>query len=150
MEKLNVAIADDNEKIVEQLSRILSQDEDIIIVGRANDGVEAYEVIKEKKPDIVLLDIIMPKLDGLTLMEKINQEQNVEKRPQFIIISAIGQESITENAFALGAKFYIMKPFEEEVVLNRVRNMRGKEVLKGQEKQVKIYEQKIRGSRSGS
>ncbi len=48
MEKLNVAIADDNEKIVEQLSRILSQDEDIIIVGRANDGVEAYEVIKEK------------------------------------------------------------------------------------------------------
>ncbi len=144
MEKLNVAIADDNEKIVEQLSRILSQDEDIIIVGRANDGVEAYEVIKEKKPDIVLLDIIMPKLDGLTLMEKINQEQNVEKRPQFIIISAIGQESITENAFALGAKFYIMKPFEEEVVLNRVRNMRGKEVLKGQEKQVKIYEQKIR------
>ena len=141
MEKLNVAIADDNEKIVEQLSRILSQDEDIIIVGRANDGVEAYEVIKEKKPDIVLLDIIMPKLDGLTLMEKINQEQNVEKRPQFIIISAIGQESITENAFALGAKFYIMKPFEEEVVLNRVRNMRGKEVLKGQEKQVKIYEQ---------
>ena len=144
MEKLNVAIADDNEKIVEQLSRILSQDEDIIIVGRANDGVEAYEVIKEKKPDIVLLDIIMPKLDGLTLMEKINQEQNVEKRPQFIIISAIGQESITENAFGLGAKFYIMKPFEEEVVLNRVRNMRGKEVLKGQEKQVKISEQKIR------
>ena len=84
MEKLNVAIADDNEKIVEQLSRILSQDEDIIIVGRANDGVEAYEVIKEKKPDIVLLDIIMPKLDGLTLMEKINQEQNVEDRKSVV------------------------------------------------------------------
>lgn len=144
MERLNVAIADDNEKVVEELSRILSQDESITIVGQANNGMEAYEVIKEKKPDVVLLDIIMPKLDGLSVMEKVNQDENVEKRPKFIIISAIGQENITEDAFALGAKFYIMKPFDGDVVLNRVRNMRGKEAPRGQEKQLKVYEQRIR------
>ena len=112
MSKWSVAIADDNERMVEILDGILRQDEELQIVGVARNGEEACRVIKEKEPDIVLLDIIMPKLDGLTVMEKIGQDVHIQKKPVFVVISAIGQERITEDAFLLGASYYIMKPFE--------------------------------------
>ena len=71
MEKINVAIADDNEKIVKRLREIVGSDEELQVVGTAKDGEEAYEMIKNKEPDIVLLDIAKPKIDGFTLMYKI-------------------------------------------------------------------------------
>lgn len=121
---LNVAIADDNERMVEILDNIVKKDSDIRIVGKANNGEEVYHMIKEKEPDVVLLDLIMPKLDGLSVMERINRDQTIKKHPKFIVISAIGQEGITEDAFNLGAIYYIMKPFNNEMVLNKVREMK--------------------------
>lgn len=124
MATLSVAIADDNERMVEILDSIVKKDNDIRIVGKANNGEDVYHMIKEKEPDVVLLDLIMPKLDGLSVMERINQDQTIKKHPKFIVISAIGQEGITEDAFNLGAHYYIMKPFDNEMVLNRVRSIK--------------------------
>ncbi|MCI5700165.1 MAG: sporulation transcription factor Spo0A [Lachnospiraceae bacterium] len=143
MRKLNVAIADDNEKMLELLGSIITKDKDLELVGRANNGEEIYDIIKEKEPDVVLLDIIMPKMDGLTVMEKINQEANLRKQPSFIVISAIGQERITENAFGLGADYYILKPFDNSLVVNRIKNTRTvKERKTGELRKVKPYEDK--------
>ena len=69
MEKLNVAIADDNEKMVEILGRMIEEDKDLTLVGKAHNGEEICNIIKEREPDVVVLDIIMPKMDGLTVME---------------------------------------------------------------------------------
>ena len=124
MSKWSVAIADDNERMVEILDGILRQDEELQIVGIARNGEEACRVIKEKEPDIVLLDIIMPKLDGLTVMEKVGQDIQIQKKPVFVVISAIGQEKITENAFLLGASYYIMKPFDHDMLLNRLQSLK--------------------------
>ena len=124
MAVLSVAIADDNERMVEMLDSIVKKDDDIRIVGKANNGEDVYHMIKEKEPDVVLLDLIMPKMDGLSVMERINHDQTIKKHPKFIVISAIGQERITEDAFNLGACYYIMKPFDNEMVLNRVRAMK--------------------------
>ena len=121
---IDIAIADDNERMVELLDSIVKKDGDIRIVGKANNGEEVYHMIKEKEPDVVLLDLIMPKLDGLSVMERINQDQTIKKHPKFIVISAIGQEGITEDAFNLGAYYYIMKPFDNEMVLSRVKSMK--------------------------
>ena len=121
---VNVAIADDNERMVEILDSIVKKDESLHIVGKANNGEDVYKIIKDKEPDVVLLDLIMPKLDGLSVMERINHDQTIKKHPKFIVISAIGQEGITEDAFNLGAHYYIMKPFDNEMVLNRVRSIR--------------------------
>ena len=121
MGTISVAIADDNERMVEILDSIVKKDNEIRIVGKANNGEDVYHMIKEKEPDVVLLDLIMPKLDGLSVMERINQDQTIKKHPKFIVISAIGQEGITEDAFNLGAHYYIMKPFDNDMVLNRVR-----------------------------
>ncbi len=124
MAVMSVAIADDNERMVEILNDIVKKDNEIRIVGKANNGEEVYRMIKEKEPDVVLLDLIMPKLDGLSVMERINQDRTIKKHPKFIVISAIGQEGITEDAFNLGAHYYIMKPFDNEMVLNRVKSIK--------------------------
>ncbi|MCD2492628.1 sporulation transcription factor Spo0A [Lacrimispora sp. NSJ-141] len=123
MAKLQVAIADDNERILQLLDNIISRDDEFEVIGKANNGEEAYELIKEKEPDIMLLDIIMPKLDGLSVMEKVGKDPSLKKRPEFIVITAIGQERITEDAFQLGASYYIMKPFDSDMVLNRMKHI---------------------------
>ena len=68
MEKLNVAIADDNEKMTEVLGRMIEEDKELSLVGKAHNGEEICNIIREKQPDVVILDIIMPKMDGLSIM----------------------------------------------------------------------------------
>lgn len=125
MSKINVAIVDDNERIVSLLDNILKTDENIEVVGKADNGLGAINVIRENEPDVVLLDLIMPKLDGLEVMQKINNDAGMKKHPAFIIISAIGKETITENAFSQGAVYYIMKPFENDVVISKIKQVCG-------------------------
>lgn len=124
MEKLNVAIADDNEKMVEVLGRMIEEDKDLTLVGKAHNGEEICNIIKERQPDVVVLDIIMPKMDGLTVMENCNHDPRLKKTPAFIVVSAVGQERITEDAFNLGAEYYMLKPFDNQVLLNRIKNLR--------------------------
>ena len=122
--KINVAIVDDNERMLTLLENILNEDSDISVIGKGGDGLQALDLIHKKEPDVVLLDLIMPKLDGREVMQKVNAEVNLKKKPDFIVISAIGQENITEDAFALGASYYIMKPFDNDMILNKIKQIR--------------------------
>lgn len=124
MSEISVAIADDNERILELLGDVIGSDKELNLVGKANNGEDACELIKDKQPDVVLLDLIMPKMDGLSVMEQINHDKEIKKQPNFIVITAIGQERITEDAFKKGANYYILKPFNNEMVLNRVKSAR--------------------------
>lgn len=121
MEKLKVAVADDNERMLQLLDDIVGSEEDMELVGKVSDGEAAVNLIKEKLPDVVLLDLIMPKLDGLGVMERVRGDNNIEKVPEFIVISAIGQENITEDAFNKGANYYVMKPFDNKNLISRLR-----------------------------
>lgn len=125
MEKLNIAIADDNALMVQLLDQIVSSDEELRVVGKAGNGEELIDIIKEKKPDVVLMDIIMPKLYGLAVLDRVNHEPEM-KKPAFIVISAVGQEKTTEDAFELGADYYILKPFDRDTVLKRIKRARVK------------------------
>lgn len=124
MEKLQVAIADDNERIVQLLENIVESDKDLEVVGKAENGEEIVDIIRQKEPDVVLLDIIMPKMDGLGVMQKIRQDDSLKKRPAFIVITAVGQEKVTEDAFEFGADYYILKPFDNDMVINRIKHIR--------------------------
>lgn len=125
MSKISVAIVDDNERMVNLLEDILKGNSDIEVVGKADNGMDALTIIKEKTPDIVLLDIIMPKLDGLGVMEKVRNNADYKKIPSFIVVTAIGQEGITDTAFMLGASYYIMKPFDNNMILSRILQIKG-------------------------
>ena len=124
MREINVAIADDNERILDLLGEIISNDQELRLVGKANNGEDMYQLIKEKQPDVVLLDLIMPKLDGLGVLERLTKTKEKEKRPEVIVVSGIAQERITETAFNLGAAYYILKPFDSEMILNHVQKFK--------------------------
>lgn len=124
MEQVNVAVADDNERVLQMIVDVLETDSEINVVGKAKNGEEVYDLIRKEEPDVVLLDIIMPKLDGLTVMEKVNKDNSLKKHPAFVVMSAIGKEAITDDAFNLGASYYIMKPFDNEMVINRIKHLK--------------------------
>ncbi|HCT92400.1 MAG TPA: sporulation transcription factor Spo0A, partial [Lachnospiraceae bacterium] len=124
MEKIEVAIADDNERMIHMLGSMIESDNELELVGQADNGKDIYDIIKEKEPDVVLLDIIMPKEDGLTVMERINRDDSMKKHPVFIVVSAVSQERITEDAFSLGAYYYILKPFDNDMVIRRIKNLK--------------------------
>lgn len=94
MEKLNVAIADDNEKMVEVLGQIIEEDKDLELVGKAHNGEEICNIIREKEPDVVVLDIIMPKMDGLAVMEKFANDKSLKKIPRLGILHALSMQSV--------------------------------------------------------
>ena len=73
MEHLSVAIADDNQRILDMLDDIIQTDKELDLVGKAKNGEEMCQIIKDRQPDVVLLDLIMPKMDGLTVMEQVNK-----------------------------------------------------------------------------
>lgn len=120
--KIKVLIVDDNREFCDILDEYLVSQKDVEVVGVAKDGLEALEFIASKKPDVVILDIIMPNLDGLGVLEKLNS-LNLDVIPKVIILSAIGQDKITQRAINLGADYYIVKPFEFEVFMKRIRQI---------------------------
>ena len=122
MGKIKVVVADDNELMLDMISTILKNDDDIEVVAEVTDGVHLLSIKRDKKPDVVLLDLVMPLMDGLGVMEQVRKNaDSLEKMPAFIVLTAAKQESITENAFALGASYYLLKPFDSEILLTRIK-----------------------------
>ena len=120
MEAIKVLVVDDNKRIVTILKEALERETDMEVVGTASDGEEALHKISALRPDVVLLDLIMPKVDGLGVMERMKKGAPT-LAPEFVVVSAVSQERVTENAFRLGAAYYILKPFDTRVVVSRVR-----------------------------
>lgn len=85
----------------------------------------------------------MPKVDGLSVMERVGRDGNLKKHPAFIVVSAVGQEQITEDAFNLGANYYIMKPFDNKMLLSRIKHIRQSRDTRVKElRKVNAYEDK--------
>ena len=103
------------------LKDAITKETDMDVIATAADGEEALKKIEIHNPDVVLLDLIMPRLDGLGVMERLKEKKKITSVPKIIVISAVSQESVTENAFALGAAYYILKPFDTQMVLSRIR-----------------------------
>lgn len=122
-EKIRVAIADDNRDFVSIVKEYLTEQSDIEVVGTGFNGEEILEIIEKDEPDLVILDIVMPHLDGIGVLERLNVSRL--KRPKIIILTAFGQENITQKAVELGADYYVLKPFNMEVLLSRIRQLAG-------------------------
>lgn len=121
-EKIRVLVADDNVAFGMIITEYLEDQSDIEVTARVENGEEAIEMIDKTKPDIVVLDIIMPRLDGLGVLMKY-KDMEASQKPLFIILSAVGQDTITQQALSLGAIYYIVKPFDLSVLVERVREL---------------------------
>ena len=121
-ELISVIIVDDNPEFCKLLHEYIDRTGDMIVRGVANNGLEAVELIRRLTPDVVVLDIIMPKLDGIGVLEKISV-MPLSKRPISIVLSAIGKDVVVRNAIELGADYYIMKPLDFNELASHIRRL---------------------------
>ncbi|MDQ0188376.1 two-component system response regulator (stage 0 sporulation protein A) [Alicyclobacillus cycloheptanicus] len=120
---LRVMIADDNREFAEVLAEFISSQSDMELAGVAYNGTDVLTLIQEKRPDVVVLDIIMPVLDGITTLERLNELD--QPMPKVIMLTAFGQDHITRRAVELGVSYFILKPFDMPVLAERIRQVAG-------------------------
>lgn len=120
--KTKVMIVDDNKEFVKLLTMFINSQTDMEVVETLFDGQNAKNRIKEVQPDILLLDIIMPEKDGLGVLNDISMDKETDI-PLTIVMSAIGQEKITHKAISLGATYYVVKPFDMNALVERIRDL---------------------------
>ena len=131
-DKTKIMIVDDNKDFVKLIEMYIETQDDMEVVSVLHDGKEIIEKISRFNPDILLLDVILPEKDGLTILDNINNNNNI-KKPTIVVMSAIGQEKITQKAIELGAIYYVVKPFDIGTLVDRIRDL-----LKGDNKSENI------------
>ena len=124
LERIRVLIGDDNRDFCELLRAFFDQQADMDLVGIAYNGADVVEAVERLLPDVLILDIIMPHLDGIGVLEQL-AAPGARPRPKVIMLTAFGQENITQKVLEMGADYYVLKPFSLEVLGTRVRQLAG-------------------------
>ena len=120
--RIKIIIADDNRNYCQMLQNYLQGQENLTVVGVAYNGIEAWELILAQEPDLIILDVVMPNLDGLGVLERINARTTIT-RPKIIMLTAFGQESLTQEAMMLGVDYFILKPFDLDLLGKRIHSL---------------------------
>ena len=120
MDKIRIFIADDNREFCELLREYIDQQPDLHVVQVANNGSQVLAALQETSPDVLLLDIIMPHLDGIGVLEKLAE---LPRRPRVVVLTAFGHEQVTRRAAELGADYCVLKPFDLDVLVTRIREV---------------------------
>ena len=122
--KIKLLIIEDNTQLNEMLTKYFSLKNDVEVVGSCCNPIEAADTIKETSPDALIVDMIMPQADGLSLLERLNTSE-FDAMPETIVVSAIGSEKMVQMACELGAKYFMVKPFNTEILYKRLQDMFG-------------------------
>ncbi len=124
MNKTRIMLVDDNVQMRRILSECLNKQEDMTVIGEAANGVEALALLAKETVDVILMDIIMPQMDGYALLDALNK-MALTPAPQVIAVTALGRDDFILRAVEKGVKYYVVKPFEVTALLNRIRELVG-------------------------
>jgi len=118
---MKVLLADCSEEYCNQLNQVIEDSERFETVGITDNGQKAVELIKELKPDIIVMDMILSNLDGLGVLQAISE---MSDKPAAVIVSNFKNEYVVSKAAQLGARFYLLKPCSPETVLEKLLTIR--------------------------
>lgn len=116
--KIKVLLVDASEDFCTLLRRTLEEEGDIVVTGTATDGVQALSLLHETQPDVLLLDLILPKLDGLGVLQRLSE---TDCAPATIVMSAFYSEQMVTKSAALGAYYFIPKPCDMQALAGAIR-----------------------------
>ncbi|MBR2850797.1 MAG: sporulation transcription factor Spo0A, partial [Anaerotignum sp.] len=119
---IKVLLADDNKDFCDIIVAHLNKQENISVVAVAMDGIDAMNKIRDTHPDVAIIDGIMPRLDGLGVLERL-QTLEAADRPVTIILSALSQDKVVQKALDLGAAYYMVKPFDLDALTQRIHQL---------------------------
>ena len=117
--KIRVLVVDDQKELAEELAFIIGMDEELVVVGTAHDGFEALELIPKEKPDVVLLDIRMPNMNGVVATSRIKTEYPYVK---VLILTTFDDSDYILNAINNGASGYLLKDIGGDALLRAIKN----------------------------
>jgi len=122
LSKITVCIVDDNRELVHIMEEYFNDQIDIEVIGTSYNGRECLTMLEELHPDILILDIIMPHVDGLTVLQTL-QESGRNKNMNVIMLTAFGQEDVMRKAVNYGVSYFILKPFDLENLVAKIREI---------------------------
>ncbi|MFD1850576.1 sporulation transcription factor Spo0A [Oceanobacillus bengalensis] len=141
MEKIKVCLVDDNKELIQMMEEYFRSQEDIEVIGTAYNGRDCLTMLQDLNPDVLILDIIMPHVDGLAVLNEIrNKEGN--QNPNVIMLTAFGQEEVMKKAVDLGASYFILKPFDLNHLADQIRQVEGTQVIQSSLKKITKSEKK--------
>lgn len=114
-----ILVADDNRDFTDLVKEYISLCDDVELVGVAENGSATYELLLENRPDVLMLDLVMPNMDGLELLRRIRNVNGI--KPVIFVISALNSEALAREALTLGACAYFTKPVNLASILSRIR-----------------------------
>ncbi|WP_026906641.1 sporulation transcription factor Spo0A [Paucisalibacillus globulus] len=129
MDKISICLVDDNRDLINLMEEFFEEQPDIEVVGTAYNGKDCLTLVEEKKPDVLILDIIMPHVDGLAVLNMLREKGKPSNEPHVIMLTAFGQEEVMKKAVDLGASYFILKPFDLENLAEQIRQVNGRSVL---------------------
>ena len=138
-QKISVVLADANEEFCEMLRESIEETGEFTVVGIASDGLNAYRLVEEKKPRLLLTDVLLPELDGFGLLDRL---AGMEQRPRTILISALYRDEVVAQAMEREVSFFMPKPFEMASLLERMRSAVGAEAEQ-QEDEVNALQRQV-------
>ena len=119
MDRIRVMLADDNLNILKVLLEFLSRKPDIEVVATVSDGVEIPDAVRQYAPEILVMDIIMPRRDGFMTLEALGGME-AAIRPRVIVLTGLARDDFIMRAIQLGASYYMVKPFDMELLYERI------------------------------
>lgn len=141
--KVKVVIADDNKEFRIILKEFLVSKNNFDVVDMVEDGLKALDSVERFEPDILILDIIMPHLDGLGVLDKLHKK-GLSKFPKVIVLSAVGHDKVTQRAINMGVDYYIVKPFNFDSFAERLIQISELETSRAQNRNKEIvYKEKV-------
>lgn len=136
-----ILIADSNQDFCKILANYINEQEELEVLGITNNGKDTVQIINNSKPDIVLMNIVLPIIDGIDILRRMYLIQWEDKRPIFILFSSINQDKLIKKAIEqFGADYYIVKPFDFELLIKKINQLKN---YKFHEKPKKFEEREI-------
>ena len=118
--KRTVLLADANEEFRAMICQALERSEDFTVIASVGNGAEALEAIRTRKPDVAVMDAVLPGMDGLGILRRLREQENAVK---VVLVSAFCSEAVQAEGMALGASYFLPKPFTVEALLERLRSL---------------------------
>ncbi|AVQ99324.1 sporulation transcription factor Spo0A [Oceanobacillus iheyensis] len=140
MDKISVCLVDDNRELVQLMEDYFEEQEDIEVIGTAFNGRDCLTMLEDHEPDVLILDIIMPHVDGLAVLNTVRGMDG--NKPNVIMLTAFGQEEVMKKAVDLGASYFILKPFDLDNLADQVRQVQGTNSMPSSAKKVVRKEKK--------
>ena len=118
--KLKIMLIDNVASTRENTKQMINKSNDAVVKSDFDDAISALEYLKSNEIDVVVTDLVLPKLDGFSFLDELSQ-MNLNHSPKVIVTSAISSDELIERALKLGASYYMIKPIDDSVLLKRIK-----------------------------